>query len=258
MDKYPKELIALAKESNWDRIKNFIEKFILSTLKEDLPYNVILLEENGRNKEKDSVKNITINDQKDFDQINQVNGFNTLSIYQSDEYISNNLYLTKNRDTIILMAKYMNSINIGTFDCFDFLMMIDSSNTPTFMNTSGDRLESNEIIELFKNYGFKKQLKNIKDLEDKDLEAFIFEELTGKNAVWGNDETKAFKKWKKQVANLYRKETGNYTYYGGCITKNYRIYLEKMFQLWKNLTNCGQREIPSETLNEFYSFMSFI
>jgi len=255
---YPKELIALANKSNWERIKKFIEKFILSTLEEDLPYNVILLKGGGKNKEKESVENFTINNKKDIKDIKELNGFNTVSIYQSNEYISNNLYLTKNKETIILMAKYMTSINVGNFDCFDFLMMIDSNNTPTFMNTTGDTLESNEIIELFKNYGFKKQLKDIGEIKDENLEAYIFEQLSGKNAIWGGAETKAFKKWKEKIADLYREETGKYSYYGGNLTKNYRKYLEQMYKYWKRLTQCGERKLESDQFNKFYSFMKLV
>ncbi|MBD3211168.1 MAG: hypothetical protein GF311_01065 [Candidatus Lokiarchaeota archaeon] len=255
---YPKELIALAKESNWERIKEFIEQFILSTLKDDLPYNVILLEENGKNKKQETVKNFSIQNKKDITRVTQVNGFNTLSIYQSNEFISNNLYLTKNNETIVLMAKFMDPINIRNLICFDFLMMIDSSNTPTFINPSGDTLESNEIIQLFKNYGFKEQLKNINEIKDAELETFIFEQITGKHAIWGGEETKAFKNWKEQISDLYREETGKYSYYGGNVTKNFRKYLEEMYELWKRLTNCGQKRINDMHLNRFFSFLNLM
>jgi hypothetical protein len=255
---YPKELIALAKETNWERIKEFIEQFILSTLKDDLPYNVILLEENGKNKKKETVKNFSIQNKKDISRVTQVNGFNTLSIYQSNEFISNNLYLTKNNETIVLMAKFMDPINIRNLICFDFLMMIDSSNTPTFINPSGDTLESNEIIQLFKNYGFKEHLKNINEIKDVELETFIFEQISGKNAIWGGEETKAFKNWKEEISNLYREETGKYSYYGGNVTKNFRKYLEEMYELWKRLTNCGQKRVNDMQLNRFFSFLNLM
>ncbi|TXT64151.1 MAG: hypothetical protein BAJALOKI3v1_250030 [Promethearchaeota archaeon] len=255
---YPKELIALAKETNWERIKEFIEQFILSTLKDDLPYNVILLEKNNKNKKKEAVKDFSIQNKKDIARVKQVNGFNTLSIYQSNEFISNNLYITKNNETIILMAKFMDPINIRNLVCFDFLMMIDSSNTPTFINPSGDTLESNEIIQLFKNYGFKKQLKNINEIKDAELEIFIFEQITEKNAIWGGEETKAFKSWKDKISDLYREDTGKYSYYGGNVTKNFRKYLEEMYELWKRLTNCGQKRVDDIQLNRFFSFLNLM
>jgi hypothetical protein len=255
---YPKELIALAKETNWEWIKEFIEQFILSTLKDDLPYNVILLEKNNKNKKKEAVKDFSIQNKKDIARVKQVNGFNTLSIYQSNEFISNNLYITKNNETIILMAKFMDPINIRNLVCFDFLMMIDSSNTPTFINPSGDTLESNEIIQLFKNYGFKKQLKNINEIKDAELEIFIFEQITEKNAIWGGEETKAFKSWKEKISDLYREDTGKYSYYGGNVTKNFRKYLEEMYELWKRLTNCGQKRVDDIQLNRFFSFLNLM
>jgi len=256
---YPKELIALAKESNWVKIKEFIGQFILSTLKDNPPYEVILLKDNKKNNEKDSVRNLTIQNEGDIKKIKSLNGFNTLSIYQSNEFISNNVYLTKNKETIILMAKYMSSINIGTFDCFDFLMMIDSSeNTPTFMNTKGDTLESNDMIELFRNYNFNRKIKNIKEIEDKNLEMFIFEQISGKNALWGGEETKAYKEWKEKVADLYREETSKYSYYGGKLTKNYKKFLINMFKIWTRITQNGQYELKKGEIGRFISFINLV
>ena len=63
--------------------------------------------------------------------------------------------------------------------------------------------------------------------DEKELsEQYVFETITGKNAVWNGSETKLFQKWKAKIMNKYRKETGNTTHYKGKPTNKFTLYLK--------------------------------
>ena len=252
----PKEIIALTRKSNWKDVKEFLKTFIKLTLKKDLPYNLIILDDEKEENEEESVITHEIKNQKDITYIDKIQDFNSISIYQFHKYYENNLYLTKNENAIIFFAKYMSDItNEIDLECFDFIIMLDSTSNPVFLSNTGGELDYNSIIELFEHFDSEAAAINVEDIQDKNLEPFIFEQISGRNAVWGDSETKAYKSWKDKIANLFRSNTGKYSYYGGNLTKKYRDYLENMFNMWQKLSENGQREVNSNNLTQFLSFM---
>jgi hypothetical protein len=252
----PKEIIALTRKSNWKAVKEFLKTFIKLTLKKDLPYNLIILDDEKEKNEEESVITHDIKNKKDIDYIDKIKEFSSISIYQFHKYYENNLYLTKNENAIIFFAKYMSDItNEINLDCFDFIIMLDSTSNPVFLSNTGDELDYNSIIEFFEHFDSEAVAIKVEDLEDKNLESFIFERISGKNAVWGDSETKSYKRWKDNIADWFRSNTGKYAYYGGNLTKKYRQYLENMFNMWQKLSENGHKDVNSDNLTRFLSFM---
>jgi len=71
-----------------------------------------------------------------------------------------------------------------------------------------------------------KQKSTAKKLKSLNFETKIYKKLTGKNAIWGGSETKAFQKWKLSVLKEFREKIGGKPYYKGKTTKNYELYLK--------------------------------
>ncbi|MFW9873317.1 MAG: hypothetical protein ACFFG0_09460 [Candidatus Thorarchaeota archaeon] len=72
----------------------------------------------------------------------------------------------------------------------------------------------------------KKPLNPKKDKEEI-TELYIFERITGKNAIWNGSETQNFVKWKQRIHNKYKKNTGKNPYYKQKVTNNYKDFLQK-------------------------------
>lgn len=252
----PKEIIALAREANWTKVREFIKHFIELTLTSDLPYDITLINDGKNEDATDTVEEYEIGNKNDINILDKVQDFDTLSIYQFNQHYENNLYLRRNEEAIIFFAKYMSAITDKVnLECFDFIILLDSTSNPVFLSNSGAKLNYNRILEVFEGFESDKQIKNIEDVEEDNLEAFIFEHITEKNAVWGGSETKAFKEWKEEVTDLYRSETGNYSYYSGSLTKKYRAFLEKMFTYWQHLSQNGQHKVNINDLEVFLKFL---
>jgi hypothetical protein len=76
----------------------------------------------------------------------------------------------------------------------------------------------------------KKKLKEAKETEIEDVEAFVFEKLTKKNAIWNGSETKGFQNWKAKTKNKYRIETGKISHYKGKPTRKYSLNLKSLLK----------------------------
>ncbi len=252
----PKELIALARGANWSAVRDFITQFMRLTLKPELPYDITVIRDADESTKGESVIEYQISKASDLNKLDTLEDFNTLSIYQFNQYYENNLYLTKNEGTIIFFAKYMSPITEKlNLNCFEFIILLDSISNPVFLSNAGDKLNYERIIDLFKNIKSRKPIKDIRETGDEVVEAFIFEHVTGRNAVWGDSETKAFQTWKERTADLFQSETGNYSHYGGSLTRKYRDFLETMFAYWQILSNNGERPIEVESLHFFLKFL---
>jgi hypothetical protein len=255
-DTLPKEIIALAREEKWKEVRGFIKNFIELTLKSDLPYDITLINGTKSGKSNDSVVEYQIEKQNDIDILDDIEDFDTLSIYQFNQHYENNLYLKRNQEAIIFFAKYMSGITDKIeLECFEFIIMLDSTSNPVFLSNSGSKVNYNRILEVFEGFEQGKEVKDVEDIPGNELEAFVFEQITGRNAVWGGSETKAFKEWKEAVTDLYTSETGNYSYYSGSLTKKYRKFLERMYTYWEHLSENGQYDIDTEDLEVFLKFL---
>lgn len=252
----PKEIIALAREANWNEVREFIKKFIELTLTSDLPYDITLINDVKSNHSKDSVIEYEIADENDLNDLNKIEEFDTLSIYQFNQHYENNLYLKRNEEAIIFFAKYMSDITDKVnLECFEFIIMLDSTSNPVFLSNSGNKVNYNYILDVFESFEVSKEVQDIEEVPEEKMEEFIFERITGSNAIWGGSETKAFKEWKEDVTDLYRSETGNYSYYSGSLTKKYRSFLERMYTYWDHLSEGGQHDVDTDDLEVFLKFL---
>jgi len=252
----PKEIIALAREANWTKVREFLKHFIELTLTSELPYDITLINGGNYDETTDSVEEYEIATTKDIKTLDKIQDFDTLSIYQFNQHYENNLYLRRNEEAIIFFAKYMSGITDKVnLKCFDFIILLDSTSNPVFLSNSGTKLNYNRILEVFESFESNRQIKNIEDVEEDKVEAFIFEHIADRNAVWGGSETKAFKEWKEEINDLYNTETGNYSYYSGSPTKKYRNFLERMFTYWQHLSQNGQHEVDVSDLEVFLKFL---
>jgi hypothetical protein len=248
----PKEIIALAKKERWGTVKNFCMDLIKKTLKKNIPYDLIIQKGKAAGEKiipTQSIKNV--NQLKILDDIEE---FKTISFYQSDGIIRNHISISKKEDIIILISKYM-APKLEYEGNFDFAVKLDSKSHPLFTSICQDPLNCEQIIDVINKYFTKSKALDLNNISDEKLENYIFEKISGKNAIWGNSETKAFQEWKERISNLFREETEKNAYYGGSVTKRYRKYLDKMFQIWYKFSIDREKPIESENLKSFMRFL---
>ncbi|MFX1392186.1 MAG: histone H1-like repetitive region-containing protein [Promethearchaeota archaeon] len=70
--------------------------------------------------------------------------------------------------------------------------------------------------------------KSIKEPESSNLEAKIYEKLTGKNAIYGGKITKAFENWKLKMHKGFEQKVGGKPYYKGNLTQKYEKYISSL------------------------------
>ena len=73
-----------------------------------------------------------------------------------------------------------------------------------------------------------KKKPDVKKLEPLNFEATIYNNLTGKNAIYGGRITKAFENWKLKMQKGFVQEIGGKPYYKGAITQKYEKYLKSL------------------------------
>ncbi|MCK4381816.1 MAG: hypothetical protein KAW66_00850 [Candidatus Lokiarchaeota archaeon] len=231
-----REIIGLAKKSRWIQIKKFIKFIIEKTLKNEAGYNLTALDVsiNGKNKSKYSS---LIKNKENIKEIDKISDFSHLSLYQTTQSSNNLIDLSKINGTIIVLAKYLGPL-VEDHQVFDFSIHLDTIDEPFFTVGSGRKINGSEILEIInkntkpisktKKDILKKKSKQVKDPKINNLEAFVFEKLTNKKAIWNGSETKFFQNWKTKIKNKYRIETGKIVYYKGKPTKQFSLYLENL------------------------------
>jgi len=231
-----REIIGLAKKSKWIQIKKFVKLIIEKTLKKEAGYNLTALDVsiNGKNKSKYST---LIKNKENIKEIDKISDFSHLSLYQTTQSSNNLIDLSKINGTIIVLAKYLGPL-VENHQVFDFSVHLDTIDEPFFTIGSGRKINGSEILEIInkntkpiiktKKEILKKKSKQVKDPEINNLEAFVFEKLTNKKAIWNGSETNSFQNWKAKIKNKYRIETGKITYYKEKPTKQFSLYLENL------------------------------
>ncbi|MFX1449571.1 MAG: histone H1-like repetitive region-containing protein [Promethearchaeota archaeon] len=73
-----------------------------------------------------------------------------------------------------------------------------------------------------------KTKKPIEESESSNLEAKIYEKLTGKNAIYGGKITKAFENWKLKTHKAFQQKVGGKPYYKGNLTQKYEKYISSL------------------------------
>ena len=231
-----REIIGLAKKSKWIQIKKFVKFIIEKTLKKEAGYNLTALDVsiNGKNKSKYSS---LIKNKENIKEIDKISDFSHLSLYQTTQSSNNLIDLSKINGTIIVLAKYLGPL-VEDHQVFDFSIHLDTIDEPFFTVGSGRKINGSEILEIInkntkpisktKKDILKKKSKQVKDPKINNLEAFVFEKLTNKKAIWNGSETKFFQNWKTKIKNKYRIETGKIIYYKGKPTKQSSLYLENL------------------------------
>ena len=245
-----REIIGIAKKSKWNQIKKFIRFIIGNTLKKDAGYS-LTVSFNGKKQPK---YNQIIKNKEKIKVIDKIIDFNNLSLYQATHNSNNHINISQNNGTFIVLAKYLGP-SLNNHHIFDFSVNLDALNEPFFTIGNGKKINCSEILKIInkratpiikiKKEVTKKESKGVKDTKILNIEAFIFEKLTEKNAIWNGSESKAFQNWKAKIKNKYRRETGNITYYRGNPTKKFSQYLEN---LHKNIDNKNKK--PTKKLDK--------
>lgn len=234
-----REIIGLVKKSKWNQVKKFIKFVIQKTLKKNAEYRVTALDVSINGKKQPKYNSI-IKNREQIKSIAKISDFNHLSFYQSTRTSNNLIDISQNNGTIIVLAKYLGP-SLNNHQIFDFSVHMDVLEEPFFTNGTGEKLSCSEFLETI---SYKKQpkikphkkkiKKEIKQLKEKkvsqDVEIFVFEKLTNKNAFWNKKETKAFKNWKARNVNNYRIETGKIAYYKKKPTNQFSLYLKSLLK----------------------------
>ena len=269
-DVITREIVGLTKISKWNKVKGFIKTVINKTLIKNAGYRLIALDAYINNNKKSEL-NFIIEKKEDLNRLNEISSFSNLSLYQRTKFSSNHINISQNNGIIVLIAKYMGS-EVNNHQCFDFAVYIDPIHEPFFTDGSGQVFSCSEMLKrINENIKSKnkttnsiktkdKILKNVKaktekskrkygskqknEIEIKKIEASIYENLKRNNAIWGGNETKAFRSWKKKTANKYKKQTGKISYYRGKPTKNYTKYLEDLVKPKNKLSVLKLFKIP--------------
>ncbi|MHA1932848.1 MAG: hypothetical protein ACW96X_09930 [Promethearchaeota archaeon] len=67
-----------------------------------------------------------------------------------------------------------------------------------------------------------------KKIPSLNLEAKIYEKLTGKNSIYGGRITKVFENWKLKMHKKFQQEVSGKPYYKGALTQKYKKYLSSL------------------------------
>ncbi len=249
-----REVIGLAKKSKWNQIKKYIKFIVQETLKKEVGYSLTALDVSINGKKK-SKFNFLINNKDKINEIDKINSFKHLTLYQSTQISNNLIDISQNNGTIIVLAKYFGP-NQNNHQIFDFSVHLDALDEPFFTIGNGKKINCSEVLHIINKITepivktgtrkTKKELNKVEKPKIQDLEALVFEKLKGKNAVWSGSETKTFQNWKVKLKNKYRKESGNIAYYKGKPTKKYSQHLENLLRNNRNKENKIRR--PSKKL----------
>ena len=248
-----RELIGLAKKSNWIHVKKYIKFIVQKTLKKEAGYSLTALDVsiNGRKQPK---LTLAIKNKEMIKEIDKITDFDHLSLYQATENSNNLIEVSQNNGTLIVLAKYLGP-SLNNHQIFDFSVHLDALDDPFFTIGNGKKLDSSEVLKIInkkteltiktRKEKEKKESKEVEEIKIQDIEVFVFEKLTEKNANWNGTETKTFLNWKAKLKNKYRIESGNISYYKGKPTKKYSIYLENLL---KNKDNKAKK--PTKKINK--------
>ena len=233
-----REIIGIAKKSKWNQIKKFIKFIIKNTLKKDAGYTLTALDV-SLNGKKELKYNQIIKFKKEIKEIDKIKDFTHLSLYQATPSANNHISISQNNGTIIVMAKYLGPC-LNNHQAFDFSVNLDALDEPFFTIGNSKKFNCSEILKIINKRTEpvsgqqkevpKKKLKEVKDVKRENIEAFVFEKLTNKKAIWSGSETNAFQKWKAITRHKYRIETGKITHYKGKLTNKFTLYLKSLLK----------------------------
>ncbi len=142
----PKEIIGIAKASEWDNIKSFIKALLELTLEKDEEYSLIALNIIINNKKLDEY-DTQIKTKDHINKINSITDFEKITLYQYSEYRRNIITVSKDDDIIVLTTQYMGP-EIDHTNYFDFAIYIDSFNLPYFSDNKGNILDCHDILDI--------------------------------------------------------------------------------------------------------------
>ncbi len=234
-----REIIGLVETSKWNQVKKFIKFVVQKTLKKNTEYRLTALDVSITGK-KQPKYNLIIKNRENIKNIDKIDDFNHLSLYQSTHTSNNLIDISQNNGTIVILAKYMGP-SLNDHQIFDFSVHMDVLEDPFFTNGTGKKLSCSEFLRTINHKKQteiisqqKKKKNDLKQLKEEkisqDVEVFVFEKLTNRNAFWNETETKAFKNWKAKSVNKYRIETGKITYYKGKPTNQFSLYLKSLLE----------------------------
>lgn len=239
-----KEIIGLARKDNWENVRNFIKQIVSETLNADIGYMLVALGAQLSDSD-DQELSLMILEEEQIKEIDRIEDFEMLSLYQSDSITNDHLSLSIEDGLIIFIAKFMGPY-IDHAGSFDFSLQIDSLNAPLFTNTAGQELNCQDVVNLFKDYRKEEPEKKKSEKEDSDdeiIELSLFEKQTGKNAIWQGSVTKGFKKWQSKMRDRYSSETNGNPIYDDSLTEGYVKFLEDLLKD-KKLANKNSKKKP--------------
>ncbi len=251
-----REIIGIAKKSKWNQIRTFLKFIIRNTLKRNANYTLIALDVSLNGKKQIRYDKI-IKNKEEIKDIDKIVDFNQLSLYQATPTANNHINLSQNNGTIIVLAKYWGP-GFNKLQTFDFSVNLDMLDHPFFTIGNGKKINCSEILKIISNGTDslpkskkerpKKEIIEEKDVEIKDIEAYFFEKLTGKNAIWNGEETKTFHSWKAKTKNKYRVKTGKISHYKDKPTKQYSVYLDSLINSKKIKVEKPKKKIEKKPL----------
>ena len=227
----PKEIIGIAKASEWNHIKYFIKALLELTLEKGEEYSFLALNASINNKRYEEY-DIQIKNKDQIEVLTSITDFEKISLYQYSEYKRNIINLSKDTQVIVFTAQYMGP-EIDHTNYFDFAIYLDSFDHPYFSDNKGNVFECHELMEIISKFKpdtpkkvIKREKPKVPATSKSEIESY--ERITEKNAIWSDHETKTFQKWKIRIQKRFREETGGVPYYKGKITQKYKIYLNSL------------------------------
>ncbi|MBY8992044.1 MAG: hypothetical protein KGD58_14970 [Candidatus Lokiarchaeota archaeon] len=252
-----REILGIAKKSKWNQIKKFIKFIIQNTLKKDAGYSLTALDVSVNGK-KTPKYNLLIKNKGEINDIDKILDFNHLSLYQATHNSNNLIEISQNNGTITVLAKYLGP-SLNNYQIFDFSVHLNALTEPFFTIGNGMKISCTGILKIInkraeliaktKKETTKKESKQVKDTKIQNIEVFVFEKLTDKNAIWNGTETKTFQNWKAKTKNKYRIESGNIAYYKGKPTKKFSQYLENLYKNINNKTKKPKKNLDKKIIS---------
>ncbi|MHA1257636.1 MAG: hypothetical protein ACTSPS_18780 [Promethearchaeota archaeon] len=227
----PREIIGIAKASEWNNIKLFLKAILELTLDSDEEYSLIAHNASINNKKREEY-DVQIKTRAQIELLYSITDFEKVSLYQNSEYKRNVINISKDKKVIVLTAEYMGP-EIDHTNYFDFAIYLDSFELPYFSDNKGNVFECHEIIDIVNKFKPEEPKKARKRKQSQKpvtykSEVEAYEKITEKNAIWTDQETKAFQKWIMRTHKEFREKTGGLPYYKGKTTQKYESYLNNL------------------------------
>ena len=249
------EIIGIAHESRWEKVRDFLKFVLTHTLDEE--NNGYELTADSRNLE-DPDQQAIISVLADIAFLDTITAFDNISLVQFTEHRRDQITVTKEGPYIVVIAKYVGMTPHKAY--FDFSVNLNIINNPQFIHNDGSEITYSDLISKLASLSKKSlsvidQWERSKELRKKTtltLEHRVFEKVTRNKSIEDGQEHPNFQLWRKKTAEAYQSKSGKKAYIKNDPTKGYEEYLITIMaeSIKSSKKKAVKKPVPTEPLTE--------